>query len=140
MCVKELVLELERVLNKIDKAFQDIKNEKSRLDLLREDILHFLEGDIFNASQGYKYAKALQKIQNERRIISNEYYALQVLNDRIRPVKNQIQQATYFTIKKANKLEKISELGVDAYNPRILKSASKDDILNQVICILNEEE
>ena len=140
MCVKELVLELERVLNKIDKAFQDIKNEKSRLDLLREDILHFLEGDIFNASQGYKYAKALQKIQNERRIISNEYYALQVLNDRIRPVKNQIQQATYSTIKKANELEKISELGVDAYNPRILKSASKDDILNQVICILNEEE
>lgn len=140
MCVKELVLELEGVLNKIDKAFQDIKNEKSRLDLLREDILHFLEGDIFNASQGYKYAKALQKIQNERRIISNEYYALQVLNDRIRPVKNQIQQATYSTIKKANELEKISELGVDAYNPRILKSASKDDILNQVICILNEEE
>ena len=108
--------------------------------MLREDILHFLEGDIFNASQGYKYAKALQKIQNERRIISNEYYALQVLNDRIRPVKNQIQQATYSTIKKANELEKISELGVDAYNPRILKSASKDDILNQVICILNEEE
>ena len=140
MCVKELVLELEGVLNKIDKTFQDIKNEKSRLDLLREDILHFLEGDIFNASQGYKYAKALQKIQNERRIISNEYYALQVLNDRIRPVKNQIQQATYSTIKKANELEKISELGVDAYNPRILKSASKDDILNQVICILNEEE
>ena len=140
MCVKELVLELEGVLNKIDKAFQDIKNEKSRLDLLREDILHFLEGDIFNASQGYKYAKALQKIQNERRIISNEYYALQVLNDRIRPVKNQIQQATYSTIKKANELEKISALGVDAYNPRILKSASKDDILNQVICILNEEE
>ena len=140
MYVKELVLELEGVLNKIDKTFQDIKNEKSRLDLLREDILHFLEGDIFNASQGYKYAKALQKIQNERRIISNEYYALQVLNDRIRPVKNQIQQATYSTIKKANELEKISELGVDAYNPRILKSASKDDILNQVICILNEEE
>ena len=140
MCVKELVLELEGVLNKIDKTFQDIKNEKSRLDLLREDILHFLEGDIFNASQGYKYAKALQKIQNERRIISNEYYALQVLNDRIRPVRNQIQQATYSTIKKANELEKISELGVDAYNPRILKSASKDDILNQVICILNEEE
>ena len=140
MCVKELVLELEGVLNKIDKAFQDIKNEKSRLDLLREDILHFLEGDIFNASQGYKYAKALQKIQNERRIISNEYYALQVLNDKIRSVRNQIQQATYSTIKKANELEKISELGVDAYNPRILKSASKDDILNQVICILNEEE
>ena len=140
MCVKELVLELEGVLNKIDKAFQDIKNEKSRLDLLREDILHFLEGDIFNASQGYKYAKALQKIQNERRIISNEYYALQVLNDKIRSVRNQIQQATYSTIKKANELEKISELGVDAYNPRILKSSSKDDILNQVICILNEEE
>ena len=140
MCVKELVLELEGVLNKIDKAFQDIKNEKSRLDLLREDILHFLEGDIFNASQGYKYAKALQKIQNERRIISNEYYVLQVLNDKIRSVRNQIQQATYSTMKKANELEKISALGVDAYNPRILKSASKDDILNQVICILNEEE
>ena len=140
MCVKELALELEGVLNKIDKAFQDIKSEKSRLDLLREDLLHFLEGDTFNASQGYKYAKSLQKIQNERRIISNEYYTLQILNDRIKPVRNQIQQATYFTIKKANQLEKLSERGIDSYTPRILKSARKDDILNQVVCILNEEE
>ena len=140
MYVKDLVLELENVLSKIDKAFQDIKSEKSRLDLLREDILHFLESDTFNASQGYKYAKALQKIQNERRIISNEYYAIQALKDRIRPVRNQIKQATYFAKKKANQLEELSERGADAYNPRILKSTSKDDILNQVVYILSEEE
>ena len=140
MCVKELALELECVLNKIDKAYEDIKSEKRRLDLLREDILHFLEDDTFNASQGYKYAKAIQKIQNERRTISNEFYAIQALSDKIRPIRNRVQQAASLTIDRVNKCERLRELGVDAYNPRVLKSANKDDILNQVVCILNEEE
>ena len=140
MCVKELALELEGVLNKIDKAFQDIKSEKSRLDLLREDILHFLEDDNFNASQGYQYAKALQKIQNERRIVSNEYYAIQALKDKIRPVRDKIQQATSLTINRVNKREQLRRLGEEAYNPRILKSTNKDDILNQVVYILSEDE
>lgn len=48
MYVKELALELESVINKIKKAYDDIKNEKSRLDLLREDLLHFVEGNTFN--------------------------------------------------------------------------------------------
>ena len=78
MYVKELALELESVINKIEKAYDDIKNEKSRLDLLREDLLHFVEGNTFNASQGYKYAKALQKIQNERRIVSDEFKSIQL--------------------------------------------------------------
>ena len=107
MCVKELALELENTLNKIEKAYRDISNEKSRLDLLREDILHFVEGDTFNASQGYKYAKALQKIQNERRIISNELYAIQALRDRIKPIRSKIQEATYRTIQSVNKYENI---------------------------------
>ena len=94
MYVKELALELESVINKIEKAYDDIKNEKSRLDLLREDLLHFVEGNTFNASQGYKYAKALQKIQNERRIVSDEFKSIQVLYGKINMVKDNQKKDT----------------------------------------------
>lgn len=140
MYVKELALELESVINKIEKAYDDIKNEKSRIDLLREDLLHFVEGNTFNASQGYKYAKALQKIQNERRIVSDEFKSIQVLYGKISMIKNQINKATLQTINTVNKNEKIAELGLDAYSPRILRNVNKEDILSQVINILNEEE
>ena len=43
-------------------------------------------------------------------------------------------------LENVNKRESIRGLGMDAYNPRILKSTNKDDILNQVVYILNEEE
>lgn len=140
MCVKELALELENVLNKIENTYEYFSNEQSRLDLLREDVLHFIENDTFNASQGYKYAKALQKIQNERRIISDEFKAIQILRERIKPMQDKIQKATSSTIKSVDKNESIRELGMDAYNPRILKSINMDDILNKVVCILSEEE
>ena len=140
MYVKELALELENTINKIKKAYDDIKNEKSRLDLLREDLLHFVEGNTFNASQGYKYAKALQKIQNERRIVSDEFKSIQVLYGKINMVKDKINEATLQTINTVNKNEKIAELGLDAYSPRILRNVNKEDILSQVINILNEEE
>ena len=136
MCVKDLVLELERIMDKIEKANEEIKNEKSRIDLLREDLLHFIENDTFNASQGYKYAKALQKIQNERRTINTEFHTLQGLTARLKPIRKAIKCTT----KKVNKFENLMELGMDAYSPRILKSASGDDILNKVINILNEDE
>ena len=139
-CVKELALELEDVINKIEKAYDDIKNEKSRLDLLREDLLHFIEGSTFNASQGYKYAKALQKIQNERRIVSDNFKSIQILYDRINIIKDKINKATLQTINIVNKNEKIAELGLNAYSPRILRNINKEDILSQVIDILNEEE
>ena len=102
--------------------------------------MHFIENDTFNASQGYKYAKALQKIQNERRIIGYELRAIQASKSKLRPLQGSIKEATRCTIKNINKFENLTELGTDSYNPRILKSANGDDILNQIIDILNEDE
>lgn len=140
MCVKDLVLELESIMNKIEKKNEELKSEKSRIDSIRNDLLHFIENDTFNASQGYKYAKALQKIQNERRIIGYELRAIQASKSKLRPLQGSIKEATRCTIKNINKFENLTELGTDSYNPRILKSANGDDILNQIIDILNEDE
>ena len=47
-----------------------------------------MENDTFNTSQGYKYTKALQKIQNERRTINAEFYTLQGLTARLKLIRN----------------------------------------------------
>ena len=130
MCVKDLVLELESIMNKIEKKHEELKDKRSKIDLLREDLLFLIENGNFNASQGYKYAKALQKIQSERSDITKELCAIQVLTARLKTSKKTIQNAIDNTMKNINKHEE----------SMVSESVNGDDILNQIINILNEDE
>ena len=130
MCVKDLVLELESIMDKIEKKYEELKDKRSKIDLLREDLLFLIESGNFNASQGYKYAKALQKIQSERSDITKELCAMQVLSDRLKPSKKVVQDAINKTMKIINKHEELI----------VSENENRDDILNKIVNILNEDE
>ncbi|MGL5717119.1 MAG: hypothetical protein ACRCX2_29145 [Paraclostridium sp.] len=141
MCkAKELALELESVVLRIQDEFKESTKELQRLDLMKEDVLHHMENNNFNANQGYKYAKALQVISKERRIVKNEYVVLHSLNQRIESLNDKILKVASNTLKQHKKVKHIYSKGHDAYTPRIIKSLDKNDVLNQVIEILNDNK
>lgn len=137
---RSLAMELENIVLKIDEAYEESKNEMSRLDLMRQDVLHYIEGNTFNASEGYKYSKALQLISKERRQLKYEHEELELLRARTHRYSKQILKSAEETrtISMQNDIKR--ENGYRQYKPRVLGSLDKNDILNQVLQILNSEE
>lgn len=136
---KELALELENVILKIQESYEDACKEQQRLDLMCQDVLHHMENNEFNANQGYKYAKAIQVISQERRLVKSEHSVLQGLYNRVSPFQKEILKSTKRAITASGEMEKLIIKGQESYNPRIIRSLDKNDVLNQVVEILNNK-
>lgn len=137
---KDLAIELENVILKINDQYNETVKEESRIDSIRDDIFHHIENNTFNASQGYKYTKALQLIAKERRVIKQERATLQCLQNSLSPMQNKILDISKKAINIYEIKNKQIERGSEGYSPRVIKSIDKNDILNQVLQILNSED
>ena len=75
-----------------------------------------IENENFNASQGYKYAKMLKEIRQNRRTVKNEYELTKSLVP--------LQQSISSRLDAANNAVKKTEdrLNISVYHPRILKA------------------
>lgn len=116
----------------------NIKNQNQNLkDLKRQDILHHMENGVFDAVQVYKYAKSLQLVSKERRIMKDEYDCLKILFEKINPIKSVINGEIIKSMNELNKREVLRNKGHEAYNPRILAEIDKDDVISQVVNLIN---
>lgn len=81
MCqAKKLGEQVMQLTNNINKILLEYNRQLSNLDIQISDILHFIENENFNASQGYGYAKKLKQLRIERRRIKIEIEPLRMLN------------------------------------------------------------
>lgn len=135
----ELVSKLQDVLDEIESETKRLTNENSKLDVMREDVLHLIENSSLNANQGYKCSKALQLISKERRIIKVESELMRSLYDRVESCKPTIQDAKTKLENKTAEKVKMVERGASSYTPRIISSLDRDEILNNVVKLLTEE-
>ena len=64
-------------INQYEEQGEELSSKLSELDIKTQDILHYIENENFNASQGCILAKKIKELRIERRIIKNK---LQLLN------------------------------------------------------------
>ena len=70
---------ITEVVNQADNEYKALAKQLSRLDLETQDVLHFIENENFNASQGFNLAKQLKEIRIKRRAVKQNLELLQVL-------------------------------------------------------------
>ena len=130
----ELTNSLDKILSEIDAELQRQSDECSRIDGLREDLLHLIENTSLNAYQGYQCAKALQLVSQKRRFIKNELQLLESLKARVSPIRKIKDK---MDAKKQVQDELVTK-GILAYTPRIITELDKDTILDTVQQLLHE--
>ena len=55
----------------LPRQYEQLEKDLKQLELEQQDLLHLIEFKAFNASEGYKYSKDLQRIRNERRKVKD---------------------------------------------------------------------
>ncbi|MEH6941505.1 hypothetical protein [Bacillus sp. JJ722] len=53
------------------RLYEKLQSDLKNLEMEQQDLLHLIEFKAFNASDGYKYSKDLQRVRNQRREIKN---------------------------------------------------------------------
>ena len=96
----------------LQSEYDEVKEEKSKLDLEIADVLHYIELNNFNAVQGYKLAKMLKDITERRREVKKAETQLDII------LNNTISNVS----KKSNKIANIEkeEYCNKQYTPRVL--------------------
>jgi hypothetical protein len=117
MCkAKNFANELLCTLNKIEKEFESYSQELSKYDLMEQDILHKIEFEKFNASEGYKYSKAIQNIRIQRRAVKNELDTLLQLKSVSSACLKGLTKIETEIVKKEDTQHKLK------YKPRVIKN------------------
>jgi hypothetical protein len=81
MChAKKLGEQILQLTDDVNKLLEEYTRQLSNIDIQISDVLHFIENEKFNASQGYAYAKKLKQLRVERRKIKTEIEPLRMLN------------------------------------------------------------
>lgn len=126
MCkAKQYISNITNILVTIDAEYEILRNRLSDKDKIENDLLHKLEFESFNASTGYKIAKALKVNRAERREIKNELESL-----------TELRTLTHNYDKGLNKIDiKINSIehkqNVAQYYPRVIKS---DNDFEAILC------
>lgn len=117
---------LDTIWGNIDTAkfeIERLRQELSTVDKTISDILHELElCESLNASQGYKYARMLKNLREDRRYIKNELEELQLLFERFDSF--HIHRLKKSLIDLETRQEK------RLYTPRVLTSDKRKNMLN----------
>lgn len=68
-------------LNEFEDNKEQLVQELSTCDLKEQDVLHYIELEKFNCVDGYKLAKKLKEIRQERRKVKNQLNLIKVFQD-----------------------------------------------------------
>lgn len=81
MCnVSAIISQLKELNEKVDKEYNDFKNEVSSIDSVLSDLLHVIEAfPSLDVVSGYYLAKKIRDLRKRRREIKNEFEAIQSL-------------------------------------------------------------
>ena len=80
----------------LQSEYDEVKEEKSKLDMEITDVLHYIEFNNFNAVQGYKLAKMLKNIMERRREVKKTETQLDIiLNNTISSISQTKESVPY---------------------------------------------
>jgi Mg2+ and Co2+ transporter CorA len=77
----EALVRFAEAIGNAEKESVIIENAIQDADMQQQDLLHRLEFDTFNASEGYQLAKKLQEVRRLRRELKNDQELLKPLRD-----------------------------------------------------------
>ncbi len=122
MCMaKDYAGQLMEIYSNITVDMAELRKRLYECDRLEQDYLHIIEGNNFNAAQGYKLAKLIQENRHKRRNIKNELQTMHILKKSIIDKNINILKSTYGNIKRQDEI--LTQLQENAvYKPRILES------------------
>lgn len=131
MCkAKEYSQQLLDIYNNINNEYQNLYDELNQANLREIDLLHMVENNNFNASEGWKYAKMIRDNRLHRRKIKNELNPLSELKnnfiDKNMIALNEVNQEV---TRRNNILKDLTENKI--YTPRVLnKPVSNNSVDN----------
>ena len=88
MDIEQTAIIIRDAIKDIPKRYSDNIDKIARLEQERSDILHLIELSKFNAYEGFKLAKELQKVQQERRKLKDENSLLKHLQPIMKNMKD----------------------------------------------------
>ena len=101
----------------IEKDFNRLTQKLSKYDKMQEVILHKIENDKFSACDGYKLAKEIKDIREQRRLVKNEITPLSLLKKSIEEQKNNLIKVNKSIESSARKLSNAMEN--KSYDPKL---------------------
>ena len=75
--------EVQTLYDRLKTDYKDAKAKESAIDILQQNILHYIEIENYNAAQGSQLIKKLKEVRKARRIIKAQCNELQVLVSRL---------------------------------------------------------
>ncbi len=116
----------DSIQEKINTAMNEcyrLREELSTVDKTISDILHELEfAGSLSASQGYKYAKMLKNLREDRRCVKNELEELQLLLDKFKEFNLRNIRKSLTDLEKRQVAR--------SYTPRVLTHEKRQVMLN----------
>ena len=113
--------QLMEIYDNVKKDMVELQKQLYECERLEQDYLHIIEGNNFNAAQGYKLAKLIQENRQKRRNIKNELKTMQMLKRAMVDKNINILKSIYGNIKREEQI--LKQLQEDAvYTPRVLET------------------
>ncbi len=75
--------ELRDCIEALNTEYEELSKAQSRIDLIQQDLLHFLENETFDAYTGYKVAVKLKKTRIQRREIKDRLGMIEDVRKRL---------------------------------------------------------
>lgn len=72
MNIVEEIKKIVNKLNELDNYSEGLINELSRLDLMQQDLLHYIEINKISTNEAYRLVREIKKVRNKRRKVKND--------------------------------------------------------------------
>ena len=81
------VKEVQELYKRLKRDYEEAKVRESEIDILQQNILHYIEIENYNAAQGSQLIKKLKEVRKARRVIKAQCNELQLLVCRLNNAK-----------------------------------------------------
>ena len=105
-------------MEEVDVEYENMIKAQSLVDLTQQDILHYIEANSFSASDGYKLAKQIKDIRQERREIKIEMDTIKLLKEKVSKYKGVMTDAN-MSVAKLEQKERYKQTNA-VYHNRVL--------------------
>lgn len=114
----EFIDQILQLCDDADKYFKENRAKLKTLEAMQQDVLHLIENDNFNACEGYLYAKKLQDIRKERRLVKNKIETILSFKPEMGDIRKRLEKSKIRASETDAKLIRLMTYKV--YKPRVL--------------------
>ena len=133
MNIVEEIKEIVNKLNELDNYSEGLINELSRLDLMQQDLLHYIEINKISTNEAYRLVREIKNVRNKRRKVKNDINLIAVYNAQIN--KLVFKDNRQFLLTELFKLEKKLD---KTYTNKIYTNEELESILKgEMLCTSN---